>query len=411
MWHALGSRSTGDHGSEGPGRTRLEGWKEIAAYFGRSVRTIQRWERDEQLPIRRHLHGTAATVYGYTNEFARWRALRDQSVNSRFDDCDDEAESVDVPPKDAPALVAMSRHHWAQRSKDDLHKSIALARAALQRDPNYAPAHAVLALAHATRASYGFDPPHHDIKLARESATVAIQLDATITEAYQALGFVHLLYEWDWSRAAVAFHQALRLNPTEPTTHQLCSLWHLAMGANEQALSSAAQAESLAPESNILAAHSAWILHLTGRYADAITKAASLVRRKPHFWRGYFNLALSLAIVGRAREAVQAMEVAAALNDSPTHLTVLVHALARCGNTDRARAVLASLEANGQYVSPYWHAYAVLGLGDDSAARLYLQQAVANREWFVICLKHDPAFHSLATDAEFVRLCELIGLP
>jgi hypothetical protein len=45
-----------------PGRSklnaggRLDSWKEIAAYLGRSVRSVQRWERAEGLPVLRHQH-------------------------------------------------------------------------------------------------------------------------------------------------------------------------------------------------------------------------------------------------------------------------------------------------------------------------------------------------------------------
>jgi predicted DNA-binding transcriptional regulator AlpA len=33
----------------------LNSWKEIAAYVGRGVRTVQRWERELGLPVRRPL--------------------------------------------------------------------------------------------------------------------------------------------------------------------------------------------------------------------------------------------------------------------------------------------------------------------------------------------------------------------
>ena len=35
---------------------RLDSWKVIAAYLGRGVRTVQRWERDEGLPVHRLAH-------------------------------------------------------------------------------------------------------------------------------------------------------------------------------------------------------------------------------------------------------------------------------------------------------------------------------------------------------------------
>lgn len=33
--------------------TRLNSWKEIATFLGRGVRTVQRWERELQLPVHR----------------------------------------------------------------------------------------------------------------------------------------------------------------------------------------------------------------------------------------------------------------------------------------------------------------------------------------------------------------------
>ena len=59
-----------------PSRTgqQLHGWKEIASYFGRSVRTVQRWERDFGLPVRRFGMGRAEVVHAYVEELDRWRA-------------------------------------------------------------------------------------------------------------------------------------------------------------------------------------------------------------------------------------------------------------------------------------------------------------------------------------------------
>lgn len=57
----------------------LESWKAIANYLQRRVRTVQRWERDEALPVHRHQHKKQATVYAYTDELDAWRASRDRS--------------------------------------------------------------------------------------------------------------------------------------------------------------------------------------------------------------------------------------------------------------------------------------------------------------------------------------------
>ncbi len=59
---------------------RLNSWKEIAAYLETSVRTVQRWERTESLPVLRHEHASVATVYAYTQEVDAWFAGRRQRL-------------------------------------------------------------------------------------------------------------------------------------------------------------------------------------------------------------------------------------------------------------------------------------------------------------------------------------------
>src|SRR5258708_19684801 len=61
-------------GSRGRG---LELWKEIAAYLGRDVTTVRRWEKLERLPIRRLQHKRLGAVYAYTGELDAWRHERD----------------------------------------------------------------------------------------------------------------------------------------------------------------------------------------------------------------------------------------------------------------------------------------------------------------------------------------------
>jgi len=50
----------------------LDSWKEIAAYLKRDVRTVQRWERHEGLPVHRKLHDKVSSIYAYKSELDRW---------------------------------------------------------------------------------------------------------------------------------------------------------------------------------------------------------------------------------------------------------------------------------------------------------------------------------------------------
>lgn len=55
---------------------RLESWKEIAAFLNRTVRTAQRWERNEGLPVHRHRHLKGQSVHAYKEELTAWQSSR-----------------------------------------------------------------------------------------------------------------------------------------------------------------------------------------------------------------------------------------------------------------------------------------------------------------------------------------------
>ena len=50
----------------------LNSWNEIARYLGRGVRTVQRWERELQLPVHRIGDGKRSPVYAVVSELKFW---------------------------------------------------------------------------------------------------------------------------------------------------------------------------------------------------------------------------------------------------------------------------------------------------------------------------------------------------
>jgi Tol biopolymer transport system component len=77
---------------------RLDSWKEIAAYLKRSVRTVTRWERDEGLPVHRHLHSKAGSVYAYKADLDTWWTNR--------------GEHIDRPSSQTDSTPASRRRGW-----------------------------------------------------------------------------------------------------------------------------------------------------------------------------------------------------------------------------------------------------------------------------------------------------------
>lgn len=88
---------------------QLHGWKEISAHFGRSVRTVQRWERDFGLPIRRYGLGRGEVVHAYVRELDDWRATAEAEAARRAAEAAADANGT-TPNGDDPSHDAQCHH-------------------------------------------------------------------------------------------------------------------------------------------------------------------------------------------------------------------------------------------------------------------------------------------------------------
>lgn len=86
-------------GSTGIKSRRLDSWKEIAAFLGRDVRTVIRWEKERGLPVHRDTTGPGRpTVFADVEELERW--LMGQS------DGGPQAEDVELATQTSAGLSA-----------------------------------------------------------------------------------------------------------------------------------------------------------------------------------------------------------------------------------------------------------------------------------------------------------------
>src|SRR5829696_6743126 len=91
------------------GNRRLDSWKEVAAYLGRGVRTVQRWERDEGLPVHRLAHEKRGSIYAYGHEVDAWWESRRVTLSAERSD-DDVAATRTTPAP--PTLPRLDRLTW-----------------------------------------------------------------------------------------------------------------------------------------------------------------------------------------------------------------------------------------------------------------------------------------------------------
>ena len=101
-------RATSSQTNDSPSEDRLNSWKDIAAYLQRGVTTVQRWEREEGLPVHRPVHARGGSVFAFKPELDSW-----WKAHSQKDSPDSEAASESFPNVDASGQI---RIRWHERS-------------------------------------------------------------------------------------------------------------------------------------------------------------------------------------------------------------------------------------------------------------------------------------------------------
>lgn len=90
----------------------LNSWKEIASFLDRGVRTVQRWERDLQLPVHLIGAGKRSPVYASVRELKFWMVTA-------------ETDSVHSRPPARPVLVKPNSKNANHTTIEESHRLIA----------------------------------------------------------------------------------------------------------------------------------------------------------------------------------------------------------------------------------------------------------------------------------------------
>src|SRR6267154_5736148 len=104
----MGELAQGSQEARKPSENRLDSWKEIAAYLHRDVKTVQRWEKREGMPVHRHLHDRIGSVYAFSSELDAW-------VQSRKLQWEEEVQPSVEAPADAESDRGQGKTSWVRR--------------------------------------------------------------------------------------------------------------------------------------------------------------------------------------------------------------------------------------------------------------------------------------------------------
>lgn len=96
-----------EHPVREPVGARLETWKQIAGFFGKEVRTVQRWEKTLGLPVHRYRNAKQDSVYAFEHELDAWREVRRQAARHQLAKATPAEQSESGPAARTPAEAAV----------------------------------------------------------------------------------------------------------------------------------------------------------------------------------------------------------------------------------------------------------------------------------------------------------------
>jgi eukaryotic-like serine/threonine-protein kinase len=302
----------------------------------------------------------------------------------------------------------------SKRTEEWIRKGIEHFQRAIDLDPNYALAYAGMADAYSFLASStGGWTPRDAYPKARAAALKALELDESLGEAHCALGFYHLLYDWDLAAAEREFLRAIELNPDYGNAHDGYAFYLKAVGRSAEAISECEKLQPLDPLSPFAHVSLGWAYYFARDFERAVAEGRKALELDPQSGFAHRIIGLACGQLGRHEEAVAALQKALdSAPGVPLYVAHLGHAYALAGEVYGARRALAELGelARRQYVSAYYFAVVHLGLGRPEEALKWLEKAYEERAGFIVYLKVEPLFDALRADARFEDLLRRAGL-
>jgi eukaryotic-like serine/threonine-protein kinase len=307
--------------------------------------------------------------------------------------------------------VLLARHHAAKGTEEGLRKAVDFFKAAIAGDPAHAAAHAGLAEAYTELAGFYIDP-RQAMPEAKRAAQTAIRLDDKLAEAHAALGYVHLVYDWDGPAAERELLRALDLNPTLAAARLNYAAYLTTQARHEDAVREIRRAVDLDPLSIRTHTFGALLLMFTRRHDEALELARRGLEFEPNSGLTIAMQGVASAEQGRFEEAVEHMKKAAELDGSLTVLALQAHVLAAAGRKDEAVKVLRAVEdgARTRYFCPYEIATVYVNLGDmDTASTLFRKGAKEHADCMA-WLGVEPWIEAFRADPRYRILLRDIGL-
>ena len=247
---------------------------------------------------------------------------------------------------------------------EDIEAGMHYFETALEKDPDFALAHAGVANFWCLQQVMGSLPPSETTPLFRAAAQRALDLDPTQAEVHYVDAFVKW-FDWDWKGAEEAFKRAIEINPNYPETRAQYSQLLAILKRPEEAIVQAQQAIELDPLNPVIMGLYGSTFSMVGRYDEGMAMAHKELRMSPNsslglqilWWGHHYKGEYDQAFEG-AKAYFTAMGLAPVVQ-------IMEEGYETGGYFEAMRGAAESMAsaAQEQYIQPYWLAilFAIAG--------------------------------------------------
>jgi TolB-like protein/DNA-binding winged helix-turn-helix (wHTH) protein/Tfp pilus assembly protein PilF len=305
------------------------------------------------------------------------------------------------------------RFFWNKRTGEGFRKAIEHFQNAIQKDPNYAAAHAGLADTYVLKRVFATLEPGETLRQmeakARAAAERSLNLDETLAEAHASLGMIKALTENDEAGIEREYRRAIELNPNYATAHHWYALFLNDLNRFEEALAAIERAQEIDPFSLVINSDVGIILSKMHQYDRAIEQFQRTIEMDPAYPDAHAMLGWACTHAGRYDQAISEFEKARSLLASPaTHLDGLIYANSRAGNRREALRLLKELEGSeSRRALLPWQSWVVIyvAVGDLDKAYEILDRTQREGVTIKAVLNH-PSMDGVRAQPRFARLAQ-----
>ena len=308
------------------------------------------------------------------------------------------AHIAQTPSSQAANALLAAREMAARRSPADLSAAVSSARLAIDADPTFVAAWATLAEIQVWQILRGLRPAREAGPEILDAVRRALALDPACGPALATRGWVRAAIEFKLQAGLTDIDDALAADPDYWGSY-LMRAWVLqAGGRQDEAVAMIRRALELNPAGLSLNGALAIYLLLAGRADEALVKAREDSRRFSSVDHAQYVAAIVTSSYGQYEEAIEYGRRALALAPhTPLMHAPLAYALAKAGEVDEARGLLAVLESQPVPL-PASAAAIYLALGERSTAVARLVESRHCRQPQFVWSRDDPRFAALHGD-------------